>query len=237
MPKSLLDVRARIAVVFVVGLLAAAPAAQQQPVTLEALLAWPFPSEIAAAPAGGHVAWVQNAKGSRNVWAASAPEFEPRQLTTYAGDDGQDITSLTWTPDGRTVLYVRGSGPNRQGEIPNPALMPEAAEQAIWAADIGSSAPRKLATGSSPSVSSTGQVVYLARGQVWATNVAGTAKPVQRSLRRCIQDDTVSRRQHRPRRESHLVARRHAHRVHPYPFDWRELHVCAAPPGRALVDP
>ncbi len=54
----------------------------QQAVTLEALLAAPFPSEIAAAPVGGRVAWVQNAKGSRNVWIAASPDFAGKQLTT-----------------------------------------------------------------------------------------------------------------------------------------------------------
>jgi dipeptidyl aminopeptidase/acylaminoacyl peptidase len=122
---------------------------------------------------------VQNANGSRNVWVASAPEFTPRQLTAYEGDDGQDITTLTWTRDGRALLYVRGGGANRQGEIPNPAITPDAAEQAIWAVDVALPKPRKLATGSSPSVSPSGQVVYLSRGQVWTTNVGGTEKPAQ----------------------------------------------------------
>lgn len=52
--------------------------------------------------------WVQNARGSRNVWLASAPDFHARQLTSYTGDDGQDITTLVWSPDGTWVLYVRG---------------------------------------------------------------------------------------------------------------------------------
>lgn len=170
----------RVSLVIAIYLLVAAPSAQPQPtVTLEALLAWPFPSEIAASPAGGHVAWVENARGARNVWVASAPGFEPRRLTSYSGDDGQDITTLTWAPDGGTVLYVRGGGPNRQGEIPNPAITPQPAEQAIWAVDVTSSAPRKLATGGNPAVSSTGTVVYLSRGQVWATNLAATDKPTQ----------------------------------------------------------
>jgi dipeptidyl aminopeptidase/acylaminoacyl peptidase len=156
----------------------------QQAVTLESLLSAPFPSEIVAAPTGGRVAWVQNTKGSRNVWVASAPDFAARQLTSYSGDDGQDITSLTWTADGKTVIYVRGGGPNRAGEIPNPAITPQAAEQAIHAVDVETTgttpaSPRKLASGSSPAVSRSGQVVYLSRGQVWATNVAGTAKPAQ----------------------------------------------------------
>ncbi len=172
--------------VLVAGMLVAAPC-HAQPVTLEALLSAPFPSEIVAAPAGGHVAWVQNARGSRNVWVASAPDFKARLLTTYTGDDGQDITTLTWAPDGRAVVYVRGGGPNRQNEIPNPAMTPEPPDQAIWAVDVSGvsraeskdGAARKLATGSNPAVSPGGQVAYLSRGQVWSTDLAGTQKPAQ----------------------------------------------------------
>ena len=165
-------------VALIVMLLVVAPAAAQQ-VTLEGLLSAPFPSVIVAAPTGGHVAWVQNARGSRNVWVASAPDFKARQLTAYTGDDGQDIATLTWSRDGKTVVYVRGGGPNRQNEIPNPAWSPEAAEQAIWAVDVAGGAARKLATGSAPEVSPSGQVVYVSRGQVWSTTVAGSEKPAQ----------------------------------------------------------
>jgi dipeptidyl aminopeptidase/acylaminoacyl peptidase len=167
--------------VIVAALIAAVVAVNhaRQAVTLEALLAAPFPSEIAAAPVGGRVAWVQNAKGSRNVWIAAPPDFAGKQLTTFVGDDGQDITSLTWSPDGKALLFVRGGGPNRQGEIPNPALTPDAAEQAIWALDITSGAAHKLMTGSSPAISVNGDVAYLTRGQVWSTTLAPAAKPAQ----------------------------------------------------------
>jgi dipeptidyl aminopeptidase/acylaminoacyl peptidase len=180
----------RLAAAAVLGcaLLVSVIVAQTQ-VTLDALLAAPFPSEIVAAPSGGHVTWVQNVKGSRNVWVATAPDFAPRLLTAYSGDDGQDITTLTWARDGRSVLYVRGGGANRAGEIPNPSLSPQAAEQAIWSAPLEPKADKtssgvsataiKLATGSNPAVSRTGQVAYISRGQVWTTNVAGTEKPAQ----------------------------------------------------------
>lgn len=148
-------------------------------VTLEGLLSAPFPSEIVAAPAEGHVAWVQNARGSRNVWVASAPDFKARQLTTHAGDEGQEITGLTWTPDARSVLYVRGGAANRQGEFPNPALSTDTIEQTIWAVDVAGGGPRKLGTGSSPEVSPSGQVVYISRGQIWSTDIAATQKPSQ----------------------------------------------------------
>lgn len=87
-----LNLRALTALAFVA---VATSAHAQKPVTLEALLSAPFPSEIVAAPSGGTVAWVQNDRGARNVWVATGPEFTPRQVTSHVGDDGQDITGLT----------------------------------------------------------------------------------------------------------------------------------------------
>jgi dipeptidyl aminopeptidase/acylaminoacyl peptidase len=173
--------RFSLIVLFAISLVAAPTA--QQTLTLDALLATPFPSEIVAAPGGSHVVWVSNARGVRNIWVASSPGYSPRQLTSYAGDEGQDLTALTWAPDARTLLYVRGGGANRAGEIPNPSLSTQGAEQAIYAIDLRSGmarpAPRKLANGNSPAISRSGQVVYLSRGQIWATNVAGTTKAAQ----------------------------------------------------------
>ena len=38
----------------------------QQPFTIEQVMSAPFPDELTAAPAGGAVAWVSNARGVRN---------------------------------------------------------------------------------------------------------------------------------------------------------------------------
>jgi dipeptidyl aminopeptidase/acylaminoacyl peptidase len=149
-----------------------------QQITIDGLLSPPFPSAIEAAPVGGHVAWIQNARGSRNIWMASAPKFETRQLTAFSGDDGQEIATLLWSSDARTLLFVRGGEPNRQNEVPNPAFDAEAPEQAIWAVDAAAGRARKLASGSAPAISPTGQVAYLSKGQIWATDLGG-AKPAQ----------------------------------------------------------
>jgi dipeptidyl aminopeptidase/acylaminoacyl peptidase len=158
--------------------LSIAGTARAQRVTIEGLRSAPFPSEIEAAPAGGHVAWVQNDRGSRNVWIASAPDFEARRVTAFSGDDGQEIANLMWSPDGKTVLFVRGGEPNRQDEIPNPASLADKAEQAIWAVGVDGGDARKLAPGSAPEVSVAGQVAYLVKGQIWATDLAA-AEPSQ----------------------------------------------------------
>src|ERR1700734_2160434 len=74
--------------------------------SLEQVMSAPFPSELTAAPKGGAVAWVLNQHGARNVWIADAPTSSGRRLTNFHEDDGQEIAELTWTPDGRSILFV-----------------------------------------------------------------------------------------------------------------------------------
>ena len=94
------------------------------PFSLEQVLSSPFPTNlVAAGPTNDHagrIAWVFSAKGEHNVWIADAPNFEARQVTHYVGDDGMPIAALKLTPDGRTVVYARGSEANSAGEIADP---------------------------------------------------------------------------------------------------------------------
>src|SRR6185312_5248007 len=76
--------------------------------TMEQVLSYPYASGMVAAPNGGHVAWVRNVAGARNVWVADAPAYKPRQVTRYTADDGQEITQLVFSPDGARLFYVRG---------------------------------------------------------------------------------------------------------------------------------
>ncbi|GBD32736.1 Dipeptidyl aminopeptidase 4 [bacterium HR33] len=155
----------------------------QERFTLEQILKAPFPSELVAAAKVDKVAWVQNAEGVRNIWVAGGPAYQGVQVTRYGEDDGQEISALEFTPDGRGLVYVRGGGPNRQGEIPNPTSDPQGAEQAIWLVWLegpNAGAPRKLAEGSSPAVSPKGdQVVFLRRGQVWSVSLIDSAPAKQ----------------------------------------------------------
>src|ERR1700691_5823379 len=97
-----------LAVIAIVG---CSSAAWPQSFTLEQVLGSPFPSELTAAGRANRVAWIFNARGERNVWIDDGPAFlrSARQLTRYTGDDGQPISSLRLTPDGKTALYVRGT--------------------------------------------------------------------------------------------------------------------------------
>ena len=151
---------------------------QAQGLTIAALLSAPFPTELTAAPAGGAVAWVFNDRGSRNIWVATPPDYRGRRLTNYTGDDGQEISALAWTPDGRAIVYVRGGDPNRQGEIPNPTSDPKGAEQAIWIVGLDGGEPRRIGEGDTPTVSPRGdRVAYAHRGRIWAAALAPGAAP------------------------------------------------------------
>jgi Tol biopolymer transport system component len=163
-----------------VGLTLAAPAAVQQRFTLQQVLSAPFPAQPVADPGGNRVAWVLNAEGVRNIWVTEVPDYQSRQVTTYGADDGQAVSGLAFTPDGGSVVYVRGGAPNRQGEIPNPLSEPGGAERAIWVVPVAGGEPRKLAVGSSPAVSPRGDVVaFLQRGQVWSVALEDSAKAEQ----------------------------------------------------------
>ena len=169
------------AAVFTFFVLASVAAARDS-FTLEQVLSAPFPTELVASPTGGRVAWVFYARGVRNIWVGEPDGggYRSRQLTRYTQDDGQDIGELAWTPDGRTVVYVRGGDLEMGGTYPNPASVPEGVEQDIWVVSLDGGAPRKLAEGHSPVVSPKGEsVVYVFKDQAWLVKVAQGAKPEQ----------------------------------------------------------
>src|ERR1700741_1038448 len=76
--------------------------------TVEQVLSSPFPNELVASPSGERIAWIFDAQGRRNVWVAEGPQFRARQLTHYTEDDGQELSELTFTHDGRWLIFVRG---------------------------------------------------------------------------------------------------------------------------------
>ena len=171
----------RFFLLFSVSVLVSTPLAAQT-VSIDALMASPFPTELIAAPSGARFAWVQSVEGIRNIWIAQAPDFKGRKITSYTVDDGQDLTELAFTADGRFVVYTRGEGANRQGESPNPTQMPDGAEQAVWAASVDSPAvPRRIGSGRLPSPAPAGtRVAWVSRGQIWTIDLgAADAKGTQ----------------------------------------------------------
>ena len=151
----------------------AAQAAPAPAFTLRQAMSAPFNSELTAAPAGDAFAWVSNNEGKRNIWIAvpshNGSGYESRQLTSYSADDGQQISSLTWSADAQSIYYVRGgSSDNPERMTPNPAHLPAGAEQDIWVISANGGTPREVAKGHAPSASPAGNfVAWFADGQIW----------------------------------------------------------------------
>lgn len=153
-----------------------------KPFTLEQVMSAPFPSGLVAAPVGGSVAWVQIAKGSRNIWVASPPEYKGRQVTSYSGDDGEEIGELVWTADAQAIVYTRGGDFDNFGESPNPRSVPEEPKQQLWLVALDRTLEQKppllLAEGHSAAVSPRGNfVAYISKRNIWSLKLDGSDKP------------------------------------------------------------
>src|SRR5262249_50822842 len=109
-------------------LLCVRPANAQERFTLEQILSGPFPADLVASKTGNRIAWTLDEQGKRNVWAAEGPDFKARRLTNYLEDDGQELSSLSFSADGNTLVYTRGGGKNTSGQFPNPTSNPAGVE-------------------------------------------------------------------------------------------------------------
>src|SRR5947208_14778412 len=91
--------------------------------TIEQVLSAPFPYGLTGALHAPRVAWVFDNKGERNIWVADAPDFVPRQVTHYTGDEGQQMASVRLAPDGKRTAPARGPALTKEGTSPNPVTL------------------------------------------------------------------------------------------------------------------
>ena len=154
------------AIVASASLLPAPQQAAAQSFTLEQIKGYPFPNELTAAATGSRIAWAFNERGARNVWVAEGPDFKARKLTNYNIDDGQELTSLSLSDDGRYIVYVRGGdhGSNFESSVPvNPALSATQMKVQIWSAPFAGGEPKLLGDGDDPVISPKNDRVVFAK--------------------------------------------------------------------------
>lgn len=148
-----------------------------QSFTIESVLAYPFPTELTSSSSGTKIAWAANEQGKRNVYVADAPDYTPRKITTYDKDDGQEITSLTISNDGKWVVFVRGGdhGGNSAATPVNPAFDPAAPKVIIVSVPFEGGKTNILAEADYPVIAPSSDKVIFSKGsQVVSVPIDGS---------------------------------------------------------------
>ncbi|HEX4997894.1 MAG TPA: prolyl oligopeptidase family serine peptidase [Terriglobia bacterium] len=157
---------------------AAGPQKAKPAFTVEDILGFPSPDNLITSPAGSTVAWTFNERGVRNIYVAAGPNFQPRRVTAYSDDDGQELARLSFSSDGRTIVYVRGGdhGSNRPADPPNPAGLVIQPKVQVWSVSItGNTPPRLLGDGDGPVIAPTGdRVAFIRDRRIWIAPIDGS---------------------------------------------------------------
>lgn len=154
-----------------------------QTFTVESVLSYPFPSELSSSPSGNKIAWALNEQGRRNIYVAEGPDFTPRKITDYTKDDGQELTSISISSDGKWVVFVRGGdhGGSNSSMPVNAAFEPVAAKVQIISIPFEGGTSSILAEADEPIISpASNQVLFTRGGQVLSAPIdgSGPAKPL-----------------------------------------------------------
>jgi dipeptidyl aminopeptidase/acylaminoacyl peptidase len=125
--------------------------------SLSQVLSYPFPNALAGSNDGKSIAYVLNERGVHSLWFAQAPAFTPHMLWTSGSDDGQEISDLSISNDGKYVVFVRGGNhdanwPERPRPNPDLRIHTEPHMQVMAIATSGGEA-KVLADGDAPAIS------------------------------------------------------------------------------------
>ncbi|UCG27442.1 MAG: PD40 domain-containing protein, partial [Bacteroidales bacterium] len=171
----------RIVLIFWMSILLTLPSlspAQTGSFTMEEVKSYPFPTGLAAAGSGTHIAWTFNEEGLRNIYIAEGPDFQPRKITNYPYDDGQELSNISLSADGQWIVYIRGGdfGSNWDDALPvNPTFDPVPPEVSIWSIAFNGGKPNLLGEGVDPVISpNSDRVAFVREGQIWTAPIDGS---------------------------------------------------------------
>ncbi len=143
----------------------------------ETVRSYPFPSGLTAAQNGDRIAWIFHEQGKRNIYVAEGTDYTPRRLTDYREDDGQELTSVAISNDGRWVVYLRGGehGSNWDDEEPiNPQSMPFPEKVRMYSISFEGGDPILLGEGANPVISPDNErVAFVKDDQLWTVPIEG----------------------------------------------------------------
>jgi dipeptidyl aminopeptidase/acylaminoacyl peptidase len=147
-----------------------------QSFTIEQISSYPFPSELTTSQTGNSIAWAMNEQGLRNIYISQEPDYTPKKITSFDKDDGQEITSLQFSNDGKFIVFVRGGehGSNWNYDIGiNPASETNIPNVAIWKVSLENEKAEMLTDGDNPIISPDSKTIaFLKNRQIWIIPVA-----------------------------------------------------------------
>ena len=106
---------------------------------------------------------------------AEAPTYEARKLTNFTEDDGQELTSISISDNGKWVLFVRGGdhGANFDDEkAVNPSANTDPQPVRVMQIPFAGGPIRIISEGDFPAISPNNKVVaYIKDGQPWVSKL------------------------------------------------------------------
>ena len=163
--------------------------------SMDDILSFPFPESLTASSKGTRIAWTFNEKGIRNIYVAEGADFVARRLTNYDKDDGQLISSLSISSDGKWVVYIKGGdfGSDWGEDLPlNPSFETIPPKVQIWSIPFEGGKPALLGDGTNPVISPKNNVLaFLKSGQIYKVAIDGGGKAELIIATRGISDSPI----------------------------------------------
>lgn len=164
---------------FALGGLLASSALPAQARDDTAFLEFPMATDVSTAEVPAF-AWLMRQGDNSTLMFARAPDFKAVRLFAQPDVDGQPITSIATSPDGRFVAFQTGAPFSPGGEGFNPASLVDAPKVTLWLVATSAGAmPVKIGVGSGPNFSPDGKRMTYRQGRdLWSIDLAvPAAKP------------------------------------------------------------
>ncbi|MCX2573030.1 S9 family peptidase [Pedobacter sandarakinus] len=148
-----------------------------QSFSIKSVLSYPFPTQLVASPTDGKIAWACNEQGKRNIYVAEAPDYSAKKVTSFSDDDGQELTSLSISADGKWVVFVRGGDHGgRDGGPVNANSSPVAPKMQVFAQPYIGGEMIALGEGDQPVISPDSKtVIFATSGQIKSVPIDGSS--------------------------------------------------------------
>lgn len=154
--------------------------AYAQSFTLDQIYATPFVADLVASSKTSDIVISVNNKGARNLYLLNAPSYQPKQITNFNADEGQEISSLQLSDDGVWAVFARGG--DHSANSPARPIVPNSSiskgKIAIYSVNLKTSAVKLLDNGDFPVIHPNAkQVTYISEGQLKTAVLDGSTKP------------------------------------------------------------